>query len=163
PGAANGFLVTGPVRVAAASSFAVTVTAFDPYGNMVTGYVGTVRFTSSDGRATLPARYTFTAGDRRVHTVTVTLRTAGTQSIRVSDVVNLNLSGSITGIAVRPRNVLLSAPVSVPVGNSFPLTLTVQSADGSVATGYNGSVRIVTSIPGLLPTSCTFTAADRGI
>ena len=43
--------------------FSVTVTALDQYGNVATGYTGTVHFTSSDGQAVLPANYTFTAGD----------------------------------------------------------------------------------------------------
>ena len=46
----------------------VTVTALDAYGNMATGYTGTVHFTSSDGQAVLPANYTFIAGDAGVHT-----------------------------------------------------------------------------------------------
>ena len=46
----------------------VTVTAKDAYGNMATGYTGTVHFTSSDGQAVLPANYTFVAGDAGIHT-----------------------------------------------------------------------------------------------
>jgi len=46
----------------------VTVTAFDQYGNVVTGYTGTVRFKSSDWQQSLPtADYTF---DRCDHGVT---------------------------------------------------------------------------------------------
>ena len=37
----------------------MTVTAVDAYGNVATGYTGTVHFTSSDGQAVLPANYTF--------------------------------------------------------------------------------------------------------
>ncbi len=46
----------------------VTVTAKDLDGNTFTGYTGTVSFTSSDSRATLPASYPFTAGDNGVYT-----------------------------------------------------------------------------------------------
>ena len=35
-----------------------TVTAYDPYGNVATGYSGTVQFTSSDSQAVLPGNYT---------------------------------------------------------------------------------------------------------
>src|SRR5216683_1259252 len=36
-------------------AFTLTVTAQDPYGNTATSYTGTVKFTSSDSQATLPA------------------------------------------------------------------------------------------------------------
>ena len=48
---------------------------------MATGYRGTVTFTSSDSQAGLPANYSFGAGDDGTHTFSVTLKTAGTQSI----------------------------------------------------------------------------------
>jgi len=37
--------------------------AYDPYGNIATGYTGTVGFKSSDPTATLPRSYTYTAAD----------------------------------------------------------------------------------------------------
>ena len=45
----------------------VTVTAKDAFGNIATGYTGTVHFTTTDGAAALPADYTFTGGDAGVH------------------------------------------------------------------------------------------------
>ncbi len=44
----------------------------DPYGNVATGYTGTVDLSSTDPRAVLPA-YTFTATDAGTHTFAVTL------------------------------------------------------------------------------------------
>ena len=52
----------------------VTVTANDPYGNVATGYTGTVQFTSSDAAASLPANYTFTTADHGVHSLRVHVR-----------------------------------------------------------------------------------------
>ena len=53
----------------------MTVTApLDAYGHVVTGYTGTVHFTSSDGQAVLPGDYTFTAGDNGGHTFTTASR-----------------------------------------------------------------------------------------
>ena len=73
----------------------VTVTADDLYGNVATGYRGTVKFSSSDTNAALPANYTFTAANAGTHTFTngVTLKTVGTQSITATDTV----TGTITG------------------------------------------------------------------
>ena len=61
---------------------------------MVTGYVGTVHFTSSDGTATLPVNHTFTAADAGVHTFTnaFILKKKGTQTITVIDTKNSNLT-----------------------------------------------------------------------
>jgi hypothetical protein len=54
----------------------VTVTADHVYGNVATGYLGTVHFTSSDANAgtVLPADYGFTAADAGAHTFTMALR-----------------------------------------------------------------------------------------
>ena len=70
------------------------MTARDAFGNTATGYTGTVHFTSSDAQATLPADYTFTAGDTGVHTFTATLKTAGTQSLTATDTVDSSITGS---------------------------------------------------------------------
>src|SRR5712691_11801720 len=61
----------------AGSEFSVTVTALDASDNTVTGYTGTVSFTSTDGAATLPADYTFTANDRGSKPFSVTLNHSG--------------------------------------------------------------------------------------
>ena len=47
----------------AGNPFSVTVTAENSSGDVATGYLGTVQFTSSDSQAGLPANYTFVAGD----------------------------------------------------------------------------------------------------
>ena len=48
----------------------MTLTVEDAYGNVVTGYTGTVHFSTNDPGATLPPDYTFTAADAGVHTFT---------------------------------------------------------------------------------------------
>jgi hypothetical protein len=89
-GPSNTLSVTGfPSTVTAGTAGAITVTARDPGGNVLTDYTGTVHFSSSDSTATLPANYTFTAGDAGVHTFSkVTLRKKGTQTLAVSDTLN---------------------------------------------------------------------------
>jgi trimeric autotransporter adhesin len=81
-------------------AFSLTLTVEDAYGNVVTGYVGTVQFTSSDSTATLPASFTFTAGDAGVYTFIdkTTLEKKGKQTITVTDTVNsaLTATDSIT-------------------------------------------------------------------
>ena len=74
-----------PTTETAGTPQTFTVTAYDAYGNVATGYVGTVHFTSSDGKASLPADDTFTLQDQGTLTVSATLQTAGTQSITATD------------------------------------------------------------------------------
>ena len=46
--------VVVPGTVTAGSSFSVTVTALDINSNIISGYTGTVHFSSGDGQAVLP-------------------------------------------------------------------------------------------------------------
>jgi hypothetical protein len=83
------------------------VLAMDAYGNVATGYTGTVHFTSSDTHAVLPASYTFTAADRGAHFFYVTPSTPGWQTITATD----TLFPSITA----------SALIDVVAQNAHPL------------------------------------------
>ena len=83
--AASSLVVAFPAATTAGVAQPFTVTALDAFGNVATGYTGTVTFSSSDAQAGLPASYTFTNKDAGVHTFSVTLKTAGTQSITAQD------------------------------------------------------------------------------
>ena len=77
-------------------AFSLTITVQDAYGNVVTGYTGTIRFSSTDSSATLPASYTFTAADKGVHTFSgIVLRKRGTQKITLTDTLNSSLTGRV--------------------------------------------------------------------
>jgi hypothetical protein len=92
--AATHFVLTAPSTARSGAAFTVTVTAMDAYGNIATGYTGTVHFQSTDGRAILPGNYTFVAGDNGVHSFQVTLRTKGKQTITVTDTLFSTISGN---------------------------------------------------------------------
>jgi hypothetical protein len=89
-----------PKTVTGGTAHTSAVTVSDAYGNVVTGYTGTVKFSSSDKAAVLPPSYTFTAADKGVHTFSATLNTVGTQSITATDSGNASITGSETGIKV---------------------------------------------------------------
>jgi hypothetical protein len=120
PAAAARFQVGGfPSAVSVGYSGNLTVTAYDPYGNVVGGYAGTVHFTSSDGQAVLPADYAFTASDHGTKPFSATMKTAGSQSITATDTGNPGLTGSQAGIRVNPV-----ASISGPAAGALNQTLT---------------------------------------
>jgi hypothetical protein len=168
PAAASTMTVVGfpsPTTAGVAHNF--TVTLKDAYGNIASGYTGTVHFKSSDRKASLPANYTFTAADAGVHTFSATLKTAGTQSLTVTDTTTASLSGTDRGIRVKPgaaSQFILIAPTSVTAGVAFSLTLKVKDAYGNVVTGYTGTIHFTsTDSTATLPANYTFTAADKGV
>src|SRR5208283_948949 len=82
PAAASTLLLSGlPATTPAGAPQTLTVTAFDQFGNIASGYTGTVQFSSSDGLATLPPDYTFVPGDHGEHTFSATLNSGGSQTI----------------------------------------------------------------------------------
>ena len=135
---------------------------------MATGYTGTVSFISTDGAATLPANYTFVAGDNGVHTFSngVILRTAGTSSITATDTTTTNF-GTQSGITVTPAAAatltVSGFPASKTEGVADNVTVTAKDAFNNVATGYTGTVAI-TSTDGaaVLPSDYTFVGGDNG-
>ena len=166
--AAKTLAVTGfPTNETAGASVTVDVTAYDAFGNVATGYTGSVAFTSSDPHAVLPSSYTFTASDAGQHTFGIALDTSGTQSITATDSVMSSITGSESGIAVQAAAAKTLAvtgfPTSDTAGTSRTLTVTAYDAYGNVATGYTGTVALASSDPhAVLPSSYTFIASDAG-
>ena len=110
-----------PARTNGVGTF--TVTARDANRVVISGYVGTINFSSSDTKAGLPASYTFTAADAGSHTFTATLKASGTQSITVKD--------SAIGTAGATTQFVVSVPSTATVNGSISFTLTVVDAANS--------------------------------
>jgi hypothetical protein len=100
--------MSAPSSATTGSPFNVTVTFKDAYGNRAI-YLGTVTFTSTDPQAVLPASYTYTAADSGAHTFSVTLKTAGTQLVTVTDPPSTTLSASASlSVSAAPQNLALA-------------------------------------------------------
>ncbi len=156
-----------PTNPTAGTAYNVRVTAFDAYSNVATGYTGTVALSSSDNHALLPASYTFTSGDAGTHLFSVTLETAGTQSIKATDTVAPGLTGSELNIVVQPITaktlVLTGFPTTPTAGVAYNVKVTAYDSFNNVATGYFGTVALSSSDGhALLPAGYTFTSADAG-
>jgi hypothetical protein len=158
--------------------FNVTVNVLDKFGNIVTSnavdsktpslqvaYTHAVHFTSTDVCTTtrtfcavLPADYTFTATDNGSHTFTggVTLKTAGTKSIKVTDATCVPVTTSCKppaafskSISVTPNtavNFLLTpgtAGTTTRTHNSkFSVTVKAVDAVLNVVPTYTGTVHV---------------------
>ncbi len=97
--AASRFSISAPASVSLKTPFTITVTAYDQFGNVATGFDGMVHFKSSDPRAWLPGNYTFSPSDHGVHTIgnAVIFETdASRQTITVVDTTNAKVTGSAT-------------------------------------------------------------------
>ncbi len=167
PGAPAAWVVTGlPAGTTAGAAPTFTLTAMDAFGNVATNYTGTIHFSSSDTQAVLPADYTFTAADAGRHTFAATLKTAGTQSLTVTDTANTAFT-TTQSIAVTPAAAASFVVAGFPAttaGVAQQFTVTVKDAFGNVATNYTGTVAFSSSDPlAALPTNYTFTAADAGV
>jgi hypothetical protein len=131
PAKASTFVISGLSTATAGTSKSFTVTAEDRYGNVATGYTGTVEFTSSDTSATLPGKTPFTSADAGKQTFSVTFKTAGTQSLTVTDTTSASLTATQSGIGVSPAAPTGLAATAV---SSSQINLTWGASTG--ATGY---------------------------
>jgi len=142
PGPAAGLSVTrtGTTNVPAGTSFSLTVSALDAYGNVATNYLGRVVFTTDDTHTApapvLPAAYQFVAGDGGGKLFpTVTLYTAGPRTVTATDqtpiatpagVLSLTVDGGVASklrFAQQPTNgvagVALAPSVTVEVADAY--------------------------------------------
>ncbi len=158
--------VTALHAVVAGTAQTVTVTAKDAFGNVATGYRGTIAFGSSDLLAALPANYTFTAADAGTHTFSVTLKGSGSSVVTVQDTANAAnpaFAFSQRDIVVTPAAVVgfaLRAPSNATAGVAFDFAVQAVDAFGNVVAGYRGKVHFTG--PNGVPIDYTFTAADAG-
>lgn len=163
PASAASVSVTALHSATAGVAQSFTVTLRDAYGNVATGYRGTLNFTSGDKLAALPAAYTFTAADAGVHTFSLTFKSASGQDLTVTDSVNAAITSYQRDIVITPAAMtgfLLRAPSSATAGVAFNITVEAVDVYGNTVTGYTGIVHF--SGAAGLPADYAFTAADAG-
>jgi Galactose oxidase, central domain len=96
---ATHFSVIVPTTATAGTAISLSVNALDASNNMVTSYSGTAHFTSTDAQATLPANSTLTNGTA---IFPATMKTAGNQTITVTDEATASITGTSNSIYVIP-------------------------------------------------------------
>src|SRR6201984_2586486 len=158
-GAASHFSVTAPSTAITGTAFSLPVTALDAFNNTATGYTGTVHFTSTDVQPVLPANSTLTNG---AATFSVTLKTAGSQTITATDTVTASITGTsnsinVTGAAVA-THFSVAAPGVATAGTGFNFTVNALDSSNNVATTYSGTVHFAsTDVQAVLPANSTLT------
>ena len=160
PATTSVFAVSGiPSPVTAGTAANVTVTAKDAFDNTVTDFAGTVHLASSDVQAVLPPDATLNGGSQ---TLSVTLKTAGTQSVSATDSAVWTTTGLQSGITVQPAATatlhLAASPATVVAGDLSHVTVTATDGFGNTATGYGGTVHFSsTDAQAVLPSDSTLT------
>ena len=135
PGPASYLGVAAPSSTYAGSPVSVAVAAYDFYGNVATGYAGTVAFTSSDGAASLPGNATLINGTQ---TFSVTLATVGSQSITATDTVTGSIQGTSGSISVTIPNYMVTV-ASDDAGTAS--NCTIQATPGANTADASCSLR----------------------
>jgi hypothetical protein len=164
---ATHFFVSIERNANAGSPAHVVVAAVDADNQLVRNYTGTVHFTSTDGAATLPADYTFTAADRGVKVFTITPSTAGSLTLTATDTGDSTVTGDAT-VTVNEAQVathfaLLVRPVTSTTDQALVLVVALDANNRPVA-NYTGTVHFTSSdSTAVLPKDYTFTSADRGV
>jgi hypothetical protein len=151
----------------AGSVLTLTAMAVSPGGSADAAYTGTIHFTTSDAQGALPTDYTFTAADKGVHVFSITLRTAGSQSITARDTSLSAVTGTLSGITVSPaaasRFVMSAIGQPATAGSPVSVTLTALDPYGNVATGYAQTVHFTSTDAAASLPAYTFSSADQGV
>jgi serine/threonine protein kinase len=146
-------------------TFRVLVEALDRGNQAEAGYTGSVRFSSSDPRAVLPADYTFVPTDKGQRVFTIKFRTPGSQSVAVTDVRGQLIPGSAAVWVFRSTDLRLEleAPTSVTAGKPFSGAMSVFGPYGQWSIrGYGGRVRFhCTDAGATLPADYTWKREER--
>ena len=126
-----------------------TLSAYDDGGNLATDYTGLIRFSATDGNASLPNDYQFEAEDQGSHTFSLSLnfQTTGTQTLTATDINNTDIFGE----------------KELTINNKGTGQNTMTTNPNSVAQGVsNGDFDIFTPAPGTYSSnSLTFSGEAR--
>jgi hypothetical protein len=165
--AATHFLVLAQQTANVGQPAYVEVIALDASNHRAQDYTGTVQITSTDPKATLPANYTFQAGDRGVAVFTVTPATTGTETITATDTAAASVTGNVAvqvnAAAVATHFLVLARPNAL-AGSATSVAVVALDASNRPVRNYTGTVRLTsTDAQTALPADYTFQAGDHGV
>jgi hypothetical protein len=145
PGPAMHLTITAPTAASTGIQFGITVTAYDAYGNVATGYTGMVHFATTDTQVVPPANAALPSGSA---SFPITLKTIQNTTITASDTTTSSITGSTSPISV-VSNAATHLAISCPGNATARATIYVQvnalDAANNLSAGYSDTVRIVSS------------------
>jgi autotransporter-associated beta strand protein len=143
PANASSMTMVGyPSAMTVGTTHAMTITLWDAYGNVATGYTGTVAISSTDPQAALPATYTFASADKGTWTCSATLNTVGTWSLSAYDTRTTGLAANQPGIQVYP-------PITLGALSFAEWTASRAGYNATIAVGGGTGVYTGMSVTGL--------------
>lgn len=136
-------LVPDSINLSAGETFSFDVTASDTAGNLNVYYNNSIRFSTLDSKAILPADSTLTNGAGNFN---ATFKTAGTFELAVRDTTNPAIVGtmSVTVIASDPSVLeidILDPDLIVDAGIAFPYELRIYDAFANPSS-FTGTIQI---------------------
>jgi hypothetical protein len=137
----NNFSFTNvPTQVTAGTPSTFSVTARNDANVVMTGYAGTVHFSSSDPGSALPADYTFLSTDQGTRQFSATLETAGNQTITVTQVAGGAPTATTPAISVAssaPTQGSTRNPLTWPFTSSSVWNMPIGSGANYVTSGLH--------------------------
>lgn len=167
---------TGAVTAGTALSFDVTLK--DSFGNVATGYRGSLGFTSSDAQAALPATTPFTSADAGHKVFSVTLKTAGAdQTVSLQDAATPVLaatahvqvgpsSAAKLAFGDQPANAkvrVAMAQVSVRITDAYGNLVDTDTPDITVALAGGNASAVLSGTPTVKPVGGTATFTNLSV
>jgi hypothetical protein len=154
----------------AGTAFDVTVTVQDVYANTVTGYRGTVHFSSGDPYgARLPVDYPFQPSDQGQvrFPVGATLYTAGTWDVTATDTMSGITGSAYVNVVAAPAVAFqVMAPDTASSGMPFDVGVVAVDPYGNTDMNYAGTVHFTSSDTDsgvVLPGDYAFQLSDVGM
>ena len=140
-----------PASLTANNPFGLTVSVEDGFGNVATGYSGsvTLSLSSNPGSGTLQGTTSVNAVNGVATFSGLSLNTAGSGYVLQASAGNLTTAttGSLTVAPAGPAQLLITSapPASVTAGSAFGLTVEVEDAFGNVDTTFEGPLSLTLS------------------
>ena len=155
-----------PSSVSSGGAFNATLAAKDANGNPVSGYRGTVHFTSSDPQAALPPDYSFSDTDQGQRSFSITLRTLNPtqQTVTATDVKQNSLTAVAT-VNVRTGLYYEDPPDGgkirlVKDAASTATTVVLKLVAGQSLSGYSVGLNLPLDVSKVRPSAAFFISGD---
>jgi hypothetical protein len=146
-GPATHLIINAPATASAGQIITFGVSAQDTYGNVATGYTGTVHFATNDAQAVPPANTTLTGGGGG-QAFSIALKTIQSTTITATDTVTASITGSSSPITVTSNAVthLSFAPfTNATTRTRSDFVVYALDALNNISIGYSGTVNFTST------------------